>query len=184
MEVEIKSGARFTVDIKDGKLKVYPTPISEEQLAEVRDKAIEMYRANIDTLASVATTEEDAKQALVAVSVNNFMRQIRKIQQDEQTVDGTPYSFSVTFSGDTPRIDIYLWDKDADEHYRNVLQESLYIYRTALGYDVGGPMKWGVKHIKYHDKDEETIYSRFDNDADTVNTIRDFVNSYCRLGNL
>lgn len=184
MDVEIKGGSRFKVDIKDGKLKVYPTPISEEQLAEVRDKAIEMYRANMDTLASVATTEEDAKQTLVAITVDNFMNQIRKIQQDERTDDGTPYSFSVTFGGGSPSIDIYFWDADADEHYTNVLKKSLYIYRTALGYDVGGPMKWVVKHVEYHETQDDTIYSRFDDDADTVNTIRNFVNSYCRIGNL
>jgi len=181
MRITLDGGLSFEVKFDDGNLKVYPTPTSPEQLAEVKDKAIHEYRTMLDSLEAIAATEADAKHSLVAIAADNFMEQIRRIRQAERTCEGTPCSFSVTFIGDTATIEIYCKERYGVMQYRNVLKESLRIIETALGYDLGGPTEWSVSYTKYTGDKEDTVHASFDTGSDTVSAIRDFVNSYCRI---
>jgi len=181
MRITLDGGLSFEVKFDDGNLKVYPTPISPEQLSEVKDKAIHEYRTRLDSLEAIAAIEADARHSLVAIAVDNFMEQICRIRRDERTPDGTPYSFSVTFTAGSPTIEIFCKENYGVMQYRNVLKESLRITESALGYDLYGPTGWSVKHVKYTGEGDESICCDFDNGSSTVNTIREFVNSYCRI---
>ena len=186
MKVTITCGLSFDVKLDDGKLRVYPTP-SSEQFAEVKAKALEMYRERLATLETLGTSGEDTGMELVAIAALNFMEKIHCIRRAERTCEGTPYSFLVTFNGCCPTIEIFCKEKYVgkgkcgDIQYRNVLKESLRIFETALGYDLGGPTGWNVSYSKYTGDKEETVHATFDNGSETVGAVRDFVNSYCRI---
>ena len=60
MRVTLPYGLSFEVKLDDGKLSVYPTPTSPEQLAEVKAKALEMYREWLAVLEAPGTSGEDA----------------------------------------------------------------------------------------------------------------------------
>lgn len=181
MRVTIACGHSFEVKLDDGKLRVYPTPPSSEQLAEVKAKALDMYRDRLSTLEAPGTSGEDTGLELVAIAAYNFMEQVRRIRQAERTYEGTPYSFSVTFIGDSATIEVYCKERYGVMQYRNVLKESLRIIEIALGYDIGGPTGWSVSYTTYTGDKEYTVYASFDAGSDTVSAIRDFVNSYCRI---
>ena len=182
MRVTLPYGLSFEVKLDDGKLRVYPTPTSSEQLSEVKAKALEMYRDRLAALEATGTSGEDTGRELVAIAAGNFMERVRRIRQAERTYEGTPYSFSVTFLGDSATIEIFCKEKErCKEQYRNVLKESLSIVETVLGYDLGGPTEWSVSYTKYTGDKEETAHGKFDHGSDTVSAVRDFVNSYCRI---
>ena len=181
MRVTLACGHSFEVKLDDGKLRVYPTPTSPEQLAEVKAKALEMYRDRLAALEAPGTSGEDTGRELVAIAACNFIEQVRSIRRAERTCEGTPYSFSVTFIGDTATIEIFCNERCGVMQYRNVLKESLRIVESALGYDPGGPTEWSVSYTKYTGDKEETVHATFDTGSDTVSTVRDFVNAYCRI---
>ena len=181
MKVTIACGHSFEVKLDDGKLRVFPTPPSSEQLAEVKAKALEMYRDRMSILEAPGTSGEDTGRELVAIAACNFMEQVRRIRQAERTYEDTPCSFSVTFIGDSATIEIYCKENYGVMQYRNVLKESLSIAETALGYDLGGPTEWSVSYTRYTGDKEDTVHASFDTGSDTVSAIRDFVNSYCRI---
>lgn len=193
MKVTLKNDHSYDVKIDDGKMKIYPTPLTENELANVREAAIQMFLKQADFIKKSSEGDEGLTKQLVTINVEQFFDHIGKIADERRTADGSDFSFRVSSYGDS-NADIQMSRQgcvmgDGAEQYEMFPFEQVSIHQSATGYDLDAPRVWCVTFEKYQRVDRTSrevkqvvhLHCYLDNDADAVNRIRNFVNSFCYI---
>ena len=193
MKVTLENDHSYDVKIDDGKMKIYPSPLSETELNQVKHAAIQMFMKQVDFIKTSSEGDEGLTKQLVTVNVEQFFDHIDKIAGDRRTVDGSDFSYRVSSYGDSA-ADIHISRQDSIivngvEQYEMFPFEQVSLHQSATGYDLDAPRVWCVTFEKYQRVDRTSrevkrvahLHCYFDNDADAVNRIRNFVNSFCYI---
>jgi hypothetical protein len=193
MKVTLKNDHSYDVKIDDGKMKIYPTPLTENELANVREAAIQMFMKQADFIKKSSEGDEGLTKQLVTINVEQFFDHIGRIADERRTADGSDFSYRVSSYGDS-NTDIQMSRQgcvmgDGLEQYEMFPFEQVSIHQSATGYDLDAPRVWCVTFEKYKRVDRTSrevkqvahIHCYLDNDADAVNRIRNFVNSFCHI---
>lgn len=193
MKVTLKNDHSYDVKIDDGKMKIYPTPLTENELANVREAAIQMFMKQADFIKKSSEGDEGLTKQLVTINVEQFFDHIGRIADERRTADGSDFSYRVSSYGDS-NTDIYISQQGAItvegvEQFEMFPFEQVSIHQSATGYDLDAPRVWCVTFEKYQRVDRTSrevkqvahIHCYLDNDADAVNRIRNFVNSFCHI---
>ena len=193
MKVTLKNEHSYDVKIDDGKMKIYPTPLTENELANVREAAIQMFMKQADFIKNSSEGDEGLTKQLVTINVEQFFDHIGRIADERRTADGSDFSYRVSSYGDS-NTDIQMSRQgcvmgDGVEQYEMFPFEQVSIHQSATGYDLDAPRVWCVTFEKYQRVDRTSrevkqvahLHCYLDNDADAVNRIRNFVNSFCYI---
>lgn len=193
MKVTLKNDHSYDVKIDDGKMKIYPTPLTENELANVREAAIQMFMKQADFIKKSSEGDEGLTKQLVTINVEQFFDHIARIADERRTADGSDFSYRVSSYGDS-NTDIQMSRQgcvmvDGVEQYEMFPFEQVSIHQSATGYDLDAPRVWCVTFEKYQRVDRTSrevkqvahLHCYLDNDADAVNRIRNFVNSFCYI---
>ena len=193
MKVTLKNDHSYDVKIDDGKMKIYPTPLTENELANVREAAIQMFMKQADFIKNSSEGDEGLTKQLVTINVEQFFDHIGRIADERRTADGSDFSYRVSSYGDS-NTDIQMSRQgcvmaDGIEQYEMFPFEQVSIHQSATGYDLDAPRVWCVTFEKYQRVDRTSrevkqvahLHCYLDNDADAVNRIRNFVNSFCYI---
>ena len=193
MKVTLKNEHSYDVKIDDGKMKIYPTPLTENELANVREAAIQMFLKQADFIKKSSEGDEGLTKQLVTINVEQFFDHIGRIADERRTADGSEFSYRVSSYGDS-NTDIEMSRQgcvmgDGVEQYEMFPFEQVSIHQSATGYDLDAPRVWCVTFEKYQRVDRTSrevkqvahLHCYLDNDADAVNRIRNFVNSFCYI---
>jgi hypothetical protein len=193
MKVTLKNDHSYDVKIDDGKMKIYPTPLTENELANVREAAIQMFMKQADFIKKSSEGDEGLTKQLVTINVEQFFDHIGRIADERRTADGSDFSYRVSSYGDS-NTDIQMSRQgcvmvEGVEQYEMFPFEQVSIHQSATGYDLDAPRVWCVTFEKYQRVDRTSrevkqvahLHCYLDNDADAVNRIRNFVNSFCYI---
>lgn len=193
MKVTLENDKSYEVKIDDGKMKIYPTPLSETELKKVKEAAIKMLMEQADFIKKSAEDDEGLTKQLITVNVEQFFDHIGRIAEERRTADGSDYSYRVSSYGNS-NTDIQMSRQgsitvESLEQYEMFPFEQVSIHQSATGYDLDAPRVWCVTFEKYQRVDRTSrevkqvahFHGYFDNDTDVVNRIRNFVNSYCHI---
>lgn len=193
MKVTLKNEHSYDVKIDDGKMKIYPTPLTENELANVREAAIQMFMKQAEFIKKSSEGDEGLTKQLVTINVEQFFDHIGRIADERRTADGSDFSYRVSSYGDS-NTDIQMSRQgcvmgDGLEQYEMFPFEQVSIHPSATGYDLDAPRVWCVTFEKYQRVDRTSrevkqvahLHCYLDNDADAVNRIRNFVNSFCYI---
>lgn len=193
MKVTLENEHSYEVKIDDGKMKIYPTPLTENELANVREAAIQMFMKQADFIKKSSEGDEGLTKQLVTINVEQFFDHIGRIANERRTADGSDFSYRVSSYGDS-NTDIQMSRQGCImdggvEQYEMFPFEQVSIHQSATGYDLDAPRVWCVTFEKYQRVDRTSrevkqvahLHCYFDNDADAVNRIRNFVNSFCYI---
>lgn len=193
MKVTLENDHSYDVKIDDGKMKIYPTPLTETELANVREAAIQMFMKQADFIKKSSEGDEGLTKQLVTINVEQFFDHIGRIADERRTADGSDFSFRVSSYGDS-NTDIQMLRQgcvmgDGLDQYEMFPFEQVSIHPSATGYDLDAPRVWCVTFEKYQRVDRTSrevkqvahLHCYLDNDADAVNRIRNFVNSFCYI---
>lgn len=193
MRVTLENEHSYEVKIDDGKMKIYPTPLTENELANVREAAIQMFMKQADFIKKSSEGDEGLTKQLVTINVEQFFDHIGRIANERRTADGSDFSYRVSSYGDS-NTDIQMSRQGCImdggvEQYEMFPFEQVSIHQSATGYDLDAPRVWCVTFEKYQRVDRTSrevkqvahLHCYFDNDADAVNRIRNFVNSFCYI---
>ena len=193
MKVTLKNEHSYDVKIDDGKMKLYPTPLTENELANVREAAIQMFMKQAEFIKKSSEGDEGLTKQLVTINVEQFFDHIGRIADERRTADGSDFSYRVSSYGDS-NTDIEMSRQgcvmgDGVEQYEMFPFEQVSIHQSATGYDLDAPRVWCVTFEKYQRVDRTSrevkqvahLHCYLDNDADAVNRIRNFVNSFCYI---
>ena len=193
MKVTLKNEHSYDVKIDDGKMKIYPTPLTENELANVREAAIQMFLKQADFIKKSSEGDEGLTKQLVTINVEQFFDHIGRIADERRTADGSEFSYRVSSYGDS-NTDIEMSRQgcvmgDGVEQYEMFPFEQVSIHQSATGYDLAAPRLWCVTFEKHQRVDRTSrevkqvahLHCYLDNDADAVNRIRNFVNSFCYI---
>ena len=193
MKVTLKNEHSYDVKIDDGKMKIYPTPLTENELANVREAAIQMFMKQAEFIKKSSEGDEGLTKQLVTINVEQFFDHIGRIADERRTADGSDFSYRVSSYGDS-NTDIEMSRQgcvmgDGVEQYEMFPFEQVSIHQSATGYDLDAPRVWCVTFEKYQRVDRTSrevkqvahLHCYLDNDADAVNRIRNFVNSFCYI---
>ena len=69
MKVTLKNDHSYDVKIDDGKMKIYPTPLTENELANVREAAIQMFMKQAEFIKNSSEGDEGLTKQLVTINV-------------------------------------------------------------------------------------------------------------------
>lgn len=193
MKVTLENDHSYDVKIDDGKMKIYPTPLTENELANVREAAIQMFMKQADFIKKSSEGDEGLTKQLVTINVEQFFDHIGRIADERHTADGSDFSYRVSSYGDS-NTDIQMSRQgcvmgDGLDQYEMFPFEQVSIRPSATGYDLDAPRVWCVTFEKYQRVDRTSrevkqvahLHCYLDNDADAVNRIRNFVNSFCYI---
>lgn len=193
MKVTLVNDHSYDVKIVDGKMKIFPTPLTENELNNVKDAAIKMFLKRAEFIKNSSEGDEGLTKQLVTINVEQFFDHIGRIADERRTVDGSDFSYRVSSYGDS-NTDIQMSRQgcvmvDGVEQYEMFPFEQVSIHQSATGYDLDAPRVWCVTFEKYQRVDRTSrevkqvahLHCYLDNDADAVNRIRNFVNSYCYI---
>lgn len=193
MKVTLENDISYDVKIVDGKLKIYPTPLIGVDLKKIKEAAIQMFMKQADFIKKSSEGDEGLTKQLVTINVEQFFDHIGRIADERRTADGSDFSYRVSSYGDS-NTDIQMSRQgcvmvDGVEEYEMFPFEQVSIHQSATGYDLDAPRVWCVTFEKYQRVDRTGrevkkvahIHCDFDNDADAVNRIRNFVNSFCYI---
>lgn len=193
MRVTLKNEHSYDVKIDDGKMKIYPTPLTENELANVREAAIQMFMKQADFIKKSSEGDEGLTKQLVTINVEQFFDHIGRIADERRTADGSDFSYRVSSYGDS-NTDIQMSRQgcvmgDGLDQYEMFPFEQVSIHKSGTGYDLDAPCVWCVTFEKFQRVDRTSrevkqvahLHCYLDNDADAVNRIRNFVNSFCYI---
>ncbi len=193
MRVTLKNEHSYDVKIDDGKMKIYPTPFTENELANVKKAAIQMFMKQAEFIKKSSEGDEGLTKQLVTINVEQFFDHIGRIADERRTADGSDFSYRVSSYGDS-NADIQMSRQgcvmvEGVEQYEMFPFEQVSIHQSATGYDLDAPRVWCVTFEKYQRVDRTSrevkqvahLHCYLDNDADAVNRIRNFVNSFCYI---
>lgn len=193
MKVTLKNDHSYDVKIDDGKMKIYPTPLTENELANVREAAIQMFMKQAEFIKKSSEGDEGLTKQLVTINVEQFFDHIGRIADERRTADGSDFSYRVSSYGDS-NADIQMSRQgcvmvEGVEQYEMFPFEQVSIHQSATGYDLDAPRVWCVTFEKYQRVDRTSrevkqvahLHCYLDNDADAVNRIRNFINSFCYI---
>lgn len=193
MKVTLENDISYDVKIVDGKLRIYPTPLIGVDLKKIKDAAIKMFMKQAEFLKNSSEGDEGLTQQLVTINVEQFFDHIGRIAEERRTADGSDFSYRVSSYGDS-NTDIYISRQGAIsvegvEQFEMFPFEQVSIHQSATGYDLDAPRVWCVTFEKYQRVDRTSrevkqvahLHCYLDNDADAVNRIRNFVNSFCYI---
>jgi hypothetical protein len=193
MKVTLENDHSYDVEIDDGKMKIYPSPLSETELNQVKHAAIQMFMKQADFIKNSSEGDEGLTKQLVTVNVEQFFDHIDRIDNDRRTADGSDFSYRVSSYGDS-NTDVHISRQgsvrvEGVEQFEMFPFEQVSIHQSATGYDLDAPRVWCVTFEKYQRVDRTSrevkkvanLHCYFANDADAVNRIRNFVNSFCYI---
>lgn len=193
MKVTLENDHSYDVKIDNGKMKIYPSPLSETELNQVKNATIQMFMKQVDFIKNSSEGDEGLTQQLVTINVEHFFDHIGRIANDRRTANGSDFSYYVSCHGDSA-ADIHISQQDCIivegvERYEMFPFEQVSISQSATGYDLDSPHVWCVSFEKYQRVDRTSrevkkvanLHCYFANDADAVNRIRNFVNSFCYI---
>lgn len=193
MRVTLVNDHSYDVKIDDGKMKIHPTPLTENELANVKDAAIRMFMKRAEFIKNSSEGDEGLTKQLVTINVEQFFDHIGRIANERRTDDGSEFSYHVSSYGDS-NTDIQMSRQgcimgEGVEQYEMFPFEQVSINQSCTGYDLDAPRVWCVTFEKYQRVDRASreikkvahLHCYLDNDADAVNRIRNFVNSFCSI---